>query len=203
MAEIRIKICGITSTEDALVAAELGADAIGLVFAPSKRKISPQKAREIVKSLPPFISVIGVFADTPLKEVLEIVEFVQLDAVQLHGDEPPHYCSKIPRKVIKRIDPLEKNLEERVQLFQEVSAFLFDPGKGDGLTFDWDKISHLNCRKIIAGGLNPENVATAIIRSKPYGVDVSSGVEIHPGKKDPEKLKKFIQAVKKIQEELK
>ncbi len=203
MAQIRIKICGITSVEDALMAAELGADAIGLVFAPSKRKITPQKAREIVKSLPPFISIVGVFADAPLKEVLEIVEFVPLDAVQLHGDEPPHYCTAIPRKIIKRINPLKKNLEERIRLFQGVSAFLFDPGKGDGLTFDWDKIGHLNCRKIIAGGLNPENVAKAILRSKPYGVDVSSGVEIHPGKKNPEKLKKFIEAVRKAQEELK
>ncbi|MEO0293269.1 MAG: phosphoribosylanthranilate isomerase [candidate division WOR-3 bacterium] len=195
----KLKICGITNEEDALMVSELGADAIGFVFAESKRRITPQKAKEIVKKLPPFITVVGVFMDAPLSEVNEIAEFVPLDVVQLHGDESPEYCNKVNRKVIKRISisPFDskENLIKKMEPYS-VSAYILDPGKGSGKTFNWEIARGIKKTLIIAGGLSPENVKIVIKMLSPYGVDVSTGVEKIEGKKDKEKVKKFIEEVR-------
>ena len=195
----RLKICGITNKEDAIIVANLGADALGFVFAESKRKIIPEKAKEIIKILPPFITTVGIFMDTPLTEVIEISEFTSIDAVQLHGNETPEYCEKIKRKIIKSILITASDTKESLLSKMEnysVSAFILDPGKGSGKTFEWDIAKGIKKPLIIAGGLNPDNVKRVIRILHPYGVDVSSGVEKDYGKKDTEKVEKFIAEVR-------
>jgi phosphoribosylanthranilate isomerase len=191
----RVKICGITNKEDANMVSILGADAIGFVFAESKRRITPEKAREIIKELPPFITTVGIFVDETLKEINELAEFIKLDTIQLHGSESEEYCSKVNRKVIKSIQVTKNDTRESlINKMQDysVSAFIIDPGKGSGKTFNWEIARKINKPIIIAGGLNPENVGQVIRKLKPYGVDVSTGVEKDFGIKDKEKVEKFI-----------
>ncbi len=194
----RLKICGITNKEDAIMVSNLGADALGFVFAESKRKITPERAREIIKILPPFITTVGIFLDAALKEVNEISEFTSIDAVQLHGNESPEYCDEIKKKVIKSIlitaTDTKEILLSKMKNYS-VSAFIIDPGKGSGKTFDWKIAKRIEKPIIIAGGLTPDNVKKAIRDLHPYGVDVSTGVEMDYGKKDREKVKKFIEEV--------
>lgn len=200
---IRIKICGITNFEDAIMVSEMGADAIGFVFAPSKRMVTPQLVRSIIGRLPPFITTAGIFMNTPLTRINKIVEFTKIDVVQLHGDETQEYCNAIvcPR-IIKRINTsLHSNFEDLIKDVKQykVSGLLLDPGEGSGRTFDWNRIKGIGDYAgniIVAGGLTPENVRQAIKILRPYGVDVCSGVEKTPGKKDPDKLKKFIREVR-------
>ncbi|HXG30754.1 MAG TPA: phosphoribosylanthranilate isomerase [Thermodesulfobacteriota bacterium] len=200
----KIKICGITSTEDALLAADLGADAVGFVFyRESKRYIRPEKASEIVSKLPPFVITVGVFVNQGLDEIKGIKEEVGFDTIQLHGDESPLFCSCLNGKVIKAIRVREGIDPREVEAYQ-VQAILFDAYStrgygGTGESFRWDIIRGLNTSKriIISGGLTPENVSHAIRITNPYAVDVSSGVEEYPGRKSPERLKKFIEAVRR------
>lgn len=196
----RIKICGVTNLVDAFMAVQLGADAIGFIFTDSKRKVSPQIARSIIRRLPPMITTVGVFMNTSSRYVNKIAEYTGVDIVQLHGDESSEYCSKIAKRVIKRIavkrNDTRDSLIGKIQGYN-VSAFLFDPGAGNGQTFDWRIAQGISCRPIIiAGGLSPHNVKEVITLLNPYGVDVASGVETLPGKKDREKLKKFIEEVR-------
>lgn len=192
---VRVKICGITSKKDAVMVSALGADAIGFVFAKSKRKITPEKAKAIIKELPPFITTVGIFVDEEIKEINRIAEFTSLDAVQLHGNESREYCEKVNRKVIKGIkvtkNDTKDSLINKIKSYS-VSAFILDPGKGSGKTFNWDIARKIEKPIIIAGGLNPENVAEAVEKLDPYGVDVSTGVEKNYGIKDEEKVEKFI-----------
>jgi len=198
---VRVKICGINDLEDALLAVKLGAHAIGFVFAESPRKVEPKKAYEIVKALPPFVSKVGVFVDEEAARVKEIAELCDLDALQLHGEEDPFYCQSFRQKVIKAIRIKNQSSLEQMSKYK-VDAFLLDtyieniPG-GTGKRFDWEiAYKAKNFGKIIlSGGLNPVNVGEAIERVEPYAVDVSSGVEIAPGKKDPQKLEAFFQAI--------
>jgi len=205
---VRIKICGITDLEDALLAANLGADALGFIFyAKSPRSVPPETAGEIIRQLPPFVLSVGVFVDEDAALVREIAARVGLDWVQLHGKESPDYCRSLGRRVIKgfRIQD-EGSLDALGQYQGAVQAFLLDtyqpglPG-GTGETFDW----HLARRAqpygpiILAGGLNDKNVAEAIKLARPQAVDVASGVEARPGKKDPEKLRAFIEAIRKFE----
>lgn len=200
---IRIKVCGITNYEDAMIAADMGADALGFIFAPSMRMIEPELARSIIRELPPFITAVGVFVNFLPKAVNKILNYTGIDVVQLHGDETPGYCRLIAQaRIIKRIkidcDLSFDGLIEQTK-FYNVSAFLLDPGSGSGMTFDWNKIKGVGdyaSNIIVAGGLTPENVGQAIKILKPYGVDVCSGVEKTPGKKDPDKLKKFVSEVR-------
>lgn len=195
----KIKICGITSVEDGLMAAQLDVDALGFVFAPSKRVIHPQKAREIIKRLSPFITTVGVFMDAKLEEVKQISEYTKVDVIQLHGAESPAYCRRFGKRVIKRIAVRDGDTTESLIHKMEkysVSAYLLDPGAGSGQTFDWEKAVGIHLPLIIAGGLTPENVQNVVRILRPYGVDVSSGVERSPGKKDGGKVKKFIEGVK-------
>jgi phosphoribosylanthranilate isomerase len=204
---VRIKICGITNLEDALLAAELGADALGFIFyAKSPRKVSPETAREIIAQLPPFVASVGVFVDEDAAVVQELAAQVGLDWVQLHGQESPEYCRGLRPKVIKgfRIKD-EKSLMELEPYRDAVQALLLDTYKkgqagGTGEVFDWQlaRAAQTYGRIILAGGLTPKNVAQAIVTAWPAAVDAASGTEAAPGKKDPAKLKAFFKAVKEI-----
>jgi phosphoribosylanthranilate isomerase len=193
----RVKICGITDLEDALAAVQCGADALGFVFAKSPRKIAPEKAREIVKQLPPFVTTVGVFMDEPTKRVKEIALFCHLQALQFHGDESPEYCRGFCQKVIKAFQVRDGSIAQLTSLY-DVHAYLLDSwvGGGSGQGFNWDLARGVHGRIILAGGLTPENVSAAITTVRPYAVDVSSGVERSPGKKDLHRMKEFIANVR-------
>lgn len=200
---VKIKVCGITNIEDALLAVELGVDALGFIFAPSPRQLTPQKARRIIQSLPPFVERVGVFVNETSRRVKEIAGFCYLSALQFHGEESPSYCASFPYKVIKSF-PAKDRIPHNI-LNYKVDAYLLDTycrGKrgGSGRTFNWDiakKVGQLSSRLVLSGGLNPENVGEAIGKVRPYAVDVASGVEEKPGKKSRKKMQKFVQVVRK------
>ncbi|MET0065098.1 MAG: phosphoribosylanthranilate isomerase [Candidatus Thiodiazotropha sp.] len=201
----RIKICGITRTEDALAAARFGADAIGLVFyPPSPRAISSLEAARIVKSLPPFVTVVGLFVNAERVEIERILGDVPLDLLQFHGDEPPEACEGFGHPWIKaiRMRP-ETDLPALSRLYAGASGLLLDsyqaglPG-GTGQVFDWSLIPpEMAQRIILAGGLDSDNVTSAIRTIHPYAVDVSGGVEAAKGIKDKSKIEAFIAGVKR------
>jgi phosphoribosylanthranilate isomerase len=198
---VRIKICGIMNKDDALAAAHFGADALGFVFATSPRKVSAESAREIIKTLPPFVKTVGVFVDEDPERVASIAATCGLDILQFHGSESVDYCNSFNRRVIKAVrmqsrDEL-KNLSNYVDVVDGLLLDTYVPNKlgGTGITFDWELAVEARRygRIILAGGLNPENVAAAIRMVKPYAVDASSGLERSPGVKDHEKMAQFIQ----------
>jgi phosphoribosylanthranilate isomerase len=201
---VLIKICGITNTEDAMVAADLGADAIGFVFAPSPRQISPDKAREIIMALPSRVQTVGVFVDEDSEKVTSTASICRLDLLQFHGKESADYCGRFGQRIIKAVRvESQSDLEGCSEYQGVVDAFLLDtyvPGQqgGTGLTFDWNLAVEAKRfgRIILAGGLNPDNVAAAVTAVRPYAVDASSGLEQKPGVKDHEKMASFIQAVR-------
>ncbi len=201
---IRIKICGITNLEDALLAADLGAHALGFIFYPkSPRKVAPEAAREIIRRLPPFVVSVGVFVDEDAAMVRDLAASLGLDWVQLHGQESPDYCRSLGRRVIKGCRVQDESSLAGLAPYQgAVQAFLLDTYKkgqagGTGESFDWRLARE--ARKygpiILAGGLTPENIGRAISEAQPQAVDVASGVEAAPGKKDPEKLRAFFAAI--------
>jgi len=200
---VRVKVCGITNAVDALQAVELGADALGFIFYKgSKRYIDPRDAHRIISSLPPFISSVGVFVNQTVPEIKGAVETSGVDTVQLHGDETPEFCAMLPYKLIKAVRVKDTVNSDQVELYP-VRAILFDKHTdemygGTGTSFDWGVLKGINISKkvILSGGLTPENVSRAIEIVKPYGVDVSTGVEDSPGKKNHMKMRKFIEAVK-------
>jgi phosphoribosylanthranilate isomerase len=198
---IRIKICGITNLEDAFAAVEYGADALGFVFyAKSPRAIIPDTAKTIISSLPPFITAVGVFVDEEMAHLEKIASYVSLDIIQLHGSEPPEYCDN-SKKVIKAIRVKDLADLEPLNQYKAASAFLLDTYSpdaigGTGHVFNWEIA--LEAKKlgriILAGGLNPDNIENAVKMVRPYGIDVSSGVEsAEKGKKDHDKLRLFIE----------
>jgi phosphoribosylanthranilate isomerase len=201
---VRIKICGITNEEDALAAARFGADALGFIFAPSPRRISPDKARKIIKALPPLVQTVGVFVDEDFREVSSVAQMCGLDILQFHGSESADYCESFHRRVIKAVrlrNPQEiKSLAryEGVVHALLLDTFVADKLGGTGITFNWQWAVEAGRygRIILAGGLNPENVAAAISMVKPYGVDASSSLEHSPGIKDHEKMRQFIAKVR-------
>jgi phosphoribosylanthranilate isomerase len=190
----RVKICGITNLTDATAAVDAGADALGLVFAKSPRRCDPEMARAIAQELSPRALFVGVFRDAPMDEVRRMADRVGLDAVQLHGDESPEYCAELGLCAIKRF-AVGDGFREQMQTYR-VFAALLDPGAGSGEIFRWEQASGLPRRIIIAGGLTPENVAEPVRLLRPFAVDVASGVETAPGRKDHEKVRAFIQAVR-------
>ncbi|MFP5507496.1 MAG: phosphoribosylanthranilate isomerase [Gammaproteobacteria bacterium] len=202
-ARTRVKICGITRPEDGVLAALLGADAIGLVFyAPSPRAVSPGRAVEIAAALPPFVTRVGLFVNAAPAEVEAVLAAVRLDLLQFHGDETEAECSRFGHPYLKALS-MRPGLDvaAAMRAYPSASGFLLDayhpavPG-GSGESFDWDRVPVERPRPVVlAGGLHPGNVAAAVRRVRPYAVDVSSGVEAAKGIKDPAKLAEFIRGV--------
>ncbi|RZI91171.1 MAG: phosphoribosylanthranilate isomerase [Pseudomonas sp.] len=204
MNNVRSKICGITRIEDALAAADAGADAIGLVFyAKSPRAVDVHQARAIIAALPPFVTTVGLFVNASRCELNEILEAVPLDLLQFHGDETPSDCVGFNRPYIKalRVRPGD-DLEAACQHYAGASGILLDtfvagvPG-GTGEAFDWSLVpAQLSKPIILAGGLSADNVAQAIAQVQPYAVDVSGGVEQTKGIKDAARIEAFMRAVR-------
>jgi phosphoribosylanthranilate isomerase len=201
----RVKICGITRPEDALEAVREGADAIGLVFYdPSPRAVTPARAAEIVEDLPPFITVVGLFVNASREEIAGVLAATRVDLLQFHGDETPEQCRGHGRPYIKAIRMRDGiDLEGEGRRFADGAGLLLDtyekgkPG-GTGNTFDWDRIpAHMASAVVLAGGLDAHNVEQAIRRVRPYGVDVSGGVEREKGIKDREKIAAFMRGVER------
>ncbi len=193
----RVKICGITNREDALAACGLGAHALGFVLAESPRRISPERAREIIAMLPPLVATVGVFVDSPPEEVAELRRFCGLDWVQLHGSESEAEALALGPRVIKalRVGPgREPDPLSYAGCALLLDTYHPDAVGGTGLSFDWSLAQDIAAQRpvILAGGLNPSNVAQAIAQVKPFAVDVSSGVEIEKGIKDHELIASFI-----------
>jgi phosphoribosylanthranilate isomerase len=197
----RVKICGIRSGAAARAATEAGADAIGFIFYPPVRRyVQPEAAAAIARALPPFVARVGVFVDAPRAEIERVAALVGLDAVQLHGRESPDDCRGFTRLVIRGLRIRDASSIEEAKVF-DVAALLLDahvegtPG-GSGVTFDWSLVRGLRPPVILSGGLHAGNVADAIAAVRPYGVDVSTGVETN-GEKDPEKIFAFADAVRR------
>lgn len=206
---IRVKICGITNIDDALAACSFGADALGFVFAESPRRIEEKAASFIAGCLPPFVQTVGVFVNEAPAEVEQIVSSCRLNAVQFHGRETPECCDFFRRAGIKVLKTFRVSGAEDLAPLEPykgaVSAFLLDtfcPGLagGTGKTFDWTvaaRAAGFGLPIILAGGLRPENVREAIQIAQPYALDVSSGIEASPGKKDHARMRLFIENAKK------
>ena len=200
---VRVKICGITNSDDARHAADCGADALGFVFyAGSPRCVTPEQARELVAGLPPFVTRVGLFVNDDPVRIRAIIASCGLDAVQLHGDEPPADCVLPPCRVIKGVRPRHAADLAALAAYP-VAALLVDaavPGQfgGTGQLADWELAAVLAARQrvILAGGLTPANVAAAVRQVRPYAVDVASGVESAPGRKNPDLVAQFIRMAK-------
>ena len=205
----RIKVCGITGQEDARAAVAAGADGLGFIFVEqSPRLVDPDMVRAITGDLPPFVDTVGVFRDEAIEVVEEIVNYCRLTLVQLHGSESPEYCKSISCPVIKSFAIHSDTESHELAAYSDaVRGFLLDTyhkdlAGGTGMVFDWKLVEQIKPPGpvILAGGLNPENVAEAIRMVKPFAVDVNSGVEYQPGRKDTDKLKSFADEVRKADE---
>jgi phosphoribosylanthranilate isomerase len=197
---VEVKICGIANINDAYIAIKYGADALGFIFYPkSQRYVAPAKAKEIIQELPYEIVKVGVFVNQEIHKVKEIAKFCSLNLIQLHGDESPEYCAQFPKSSL--IKAVSCRLEEDIRKLRNYSvrAILVDGREqgnygGTGQNSDWRlaiKVKEMHSL-ILAGGLNKENIRKAIETVRPQAVDINSGVEISPGKKDPEKIKEII-----------
>lgn len=209
-ARTRIKICGITRQDDALAAADAGADAVGFVFyAASPRHVQPAAAGTIVRALPPFVTTVGLFVDAPAGEVRSVLAAVPLALLQFHGDEPPEFCRQFGPPYIKAVRVRSgTDLLQYAARYPDAAALLLDayrpgvPG-GTGETFDWHLIpARMTCGIVLAGGLTPDNVAAGIEQVRPWAVDVSSGVEAAPGVKDVQRIRRFATAVRWVDRQL-
>jgi phosphoribosylanthranilate isomerase len=208
---IQVKICGITRVEDALLAVDLGASAVGFIFySPSPRYVDPKRVAEIVRKLPPFVTTVGVFVNEQANEMNRIVSQCGLDRVQLHGDEPYETLDALSRPAYRAfrigqeadLDALEHAPDRTVLL----DSYQSDRYGGTGKTFDWswarrcvDRLGQQGRRVILAGGLTPEIIATALQAVSPHALDVSSGVEAAPGVKDERKLRALFRALDEAQ----
>ncbi len=192
MYKVKVKICGITNLEDASIAVELGANAIGFIFAPSPRQIAPQKVRKIIRAIPPFVKTVGIFVNEAPATIREVMQHCGLDLVQLHGDESPAFCDELMPYTIKSLRIMDESCLQTSRAYHgKVRALLLDTYSkekvgGTGKTFDWNlaiKIKKMGIPIILSGGLGPSNIDLAIHTVRPYAVDVNSGVEKYPGKK--------------------
>jgi len=203
-----VKICGITNTPDALAAVEAGADALGFMFyEPSPRHVSIRQAAEIIRELPPFIIKTGVFVDAPEDVVVRAIGDCNLNLLQFHGNEAPEYCTQFGLMSMKAFRIRDEASLEALANYPTdaflLDAFVADKLGGTGEKFNWDlaiAAKKLGRPIFLAGGLTPGNVADAVRTVQPYAVDVSSGVEATPGKKDHAKIRDFIQAAKSVAE---
>ena len=204
MTTVRVKICGITNQVDASDAIALGADAIGFIFhPPSPRYVSQEKVAEIIAGLPPFVSTVGLFVDLKFEDVRKVIDVSGIGCLQFHGEEEESLCDSFGLPWFKTIKMMQGvDVVEKVSRYNRSSAVLFDTGDsnlagGTGKTFDWELIpKSMNKPYIVAGGLNAQNVRKVIKMTKPFAVDVCSGVESDKGKKDKSKLKDFITLAK-------
>ena len=203
---VKVKICGITSQRDAEAAAGFGADAIGFIFAPSPRRIAPALAKKIVRSLGPFIATVGVFVNEKPATVMAVAQEAGLTAVQLHGDETTATVKKIKGVRVIKTMRVANAADVWAMRGYKADAVLFDTkveGKygGTGKTFDWKLLASYKGEVpfIVSGGLMPHNVREVVKIARPYGVDVSTGVERSPGVKDAEMIKEFIRNAKQPQ----
>jgi phosphoribosylanthranilate isomerase len=195
---LKIKICGITNYQDAVAAMDMGADMLGFNFYPeSPRYIIPEEAAEIINKLPSFIDTAGVFVNAKIDKINEIEGICPLDWIQLHGDENPQFCRLFLSHNVKTMKAIRVRNQNDIRKSEDffTDAILldaFDPNKygGTGLTFDWNIIGHIGKRVFLAGGINPDNAAKAA-KYGVYGIDVCSGIESEPGKKDHRKMKKL------------
>jgi phosphoribosylanthranilate isomerase len=200
---VKVKICGITNLEDARLAVEAGADALGFIFVEgTPRYVAPARAQAIIRELPPFITPVGVFWDHPPGHVKAVAEASGLLALQFHGDEPPEALRDFPLPVIKTVKLASAADLAQLDAYQ-VAAFLLDSparwSEGEAREpIQWELAREAGAKRpiILGAGLTPDNVAMAISIARPYGVDVNSGVEVRPGKKDPGKLRRFIAGAK-------
>jgi len=200
---VRVKVCGMTRVEDTVAAARLGVDAVGLVFYPkSPRHVSVEQARTLVASLPAFVTVTALFLDPSAEQVQQVLDGVRVELLQFHGGEPAEFCRGFNRPYIKAV-PMgsQADVAEYTRRHAGAAALLLDShaagqSGGTGVSFDWASLPKVDGPPLIlAGGLNPGNVATAIRIVRPYGVDVSSGVESAPGIKDEGKMTAFVHEV--------
>ncbi|RSB57532.1 phosphoribosylanthranilate isomerase [Acinetobacter soli] len=204
----RAKICGITRSQDIQAVVDSGADAIGLVFyPPSPRNVTAEQAAELVKKIPAYVQVVGLFVNATVNEIKSVLDSVALDVLQLHGDETPAQCQFIGEQCKRRwykaiqVKP-ELDIVQEIQRYQAAgaSAMLLDAWHpelkgGTGHQFDWSKFPKLDIPLILAGGLTPDNIADAIHTTQPYAVDVSGGVESAKGIKDQQLIERFMQGV--------
>lgn len=193
---VKVKICGLTNYKDAMAAVDMGADLLGFNFYPkSPRYVTTEQAAEIIGKLPGFVDTVGLFVNSSLEEIQEPLGRYSFDWVQLHGDETPEFCEQfrtVNVRTMKAIRVKDENDIERAEEYFTDAILLdaYDPEKygGTGLTFDWNIIGHITKRVFLAGGINPDNVVKAV-KLGVYGIDVCSGIEVEPGKKDHKKMK--------------
>ena len=203
---VKIKVCGITNPEDAIMAVASGADALGFIFAKSPRQVAPENVREIINRLPSFIKTVGVFVDEDLSAIKGIIDFCGLDLIQLHGNESPEFCRELMPRTVKafRLKD-ESSLKEIGDYHGVIRAILLDTYRkglkgGTGETFDWDlalRAGEFGMQIILSGGLGPANIREAISKVRPYAVDVNSGIEERPGKKSAILMKKLFDEIKR------
>jgi len=202
---VKVKICGITNVEDAMAAMYMGADLLGFNFYPkSPRFVTMEKAADIINKLPGFVDTAGVFVNASIEQIHEMTDFCQLDWVQLHGDEDPEFCRMFLSHNVKTMKAIRVKEAADIEIADKffTDAILldaFNPDKygGSGLTFDWNIIGHIGKRVFLAGGINPENAAAALELGV-YGIDVCSGIEAEPGKKDHKKMKKLFDNIRHL-----
>jgi len=202
---VKVKFCGITNDRDAMTAVKLGVDALGFIFAPSPRQITPEQAGRIIHSLPPFVQTVGVFVNEDLDTIRELMGFCGFQWVQLHGDEPPQRCRELMPHVIKAFQIKDESSLSSIEDYREyVGSILLDTYSkekrgGTKKTFDWNLA--LRCKKygkpiILSGGLGPSNVEKAISKVEPYALDINSGIEDAPGQKNPVLMKALMDTIK-------
>lgn len=202
---VKVKICGLTNYDDAVAAMDMGADLLGFNFYPdSPRYVTPEKAERIINKLPGFIDTAGVFVNESVEHIHKTKAVCPLDWVQLHGDEDPAFCRSLLTHNVKTMKAIrvksQEDIERANSFFTDaVLLDAFDPDKygGTGLTFDWNIIGHISKRVFLAGGINPDN-AVAAVELGVYGIDVCSGIESRPGKKDHRKMRKLFDNIRHI-----
>ncbi|HUT28512.1 MAG TPA: phosphoribosylanthranilate isomerase [Sedimentisphaerales bacterium] len=202
---VKVKICGITNYEDAQAAIDMGADLLGLNFYPkSPRFVTPDAAARIVNRLPGFVDIAGVFVNASFEQIRGTIDHCQLNWIQLHGDETPKFCQSFLSFNVRTMKAIRVKDQSDIKKAEDyfTDAILldaFDPDKygGTGLTFDWNVVGHIGKRIFLAGGINPDNAAQAVELGV-YGIDVCSGVEAAPGKKDHEKMKKLFENIRHL-----
>jgi phosphoribosylanthranilate isomerase len=205
MVAVKVKICGFTNYDDAMAAADMGADMLGFNFYPkSPRYIKPADAAKIINKLPAYVDLVGLFVNDTFKHIEQTIDECRLDWVQFHGDEPPDYCEQFGTLNVRTMKALRVKNASDIKLAEEyfTDAILldaFDPKKygGTGLVFDWNIIGNISKRVFLAGGINSENINKALELGI-YGIDVCSGVESKPGKKDHAKMRKLFDMIQKL-----